>query len=152
MTTLYIVRGVAGSGKTTRAMAIQDDPKWEYPPFHFEADQYFTEPDGHYRFDPEYLGDAHQWCYLNAKRHMLFGDPVVVSNTFTVMREVRPYLDLARRFGYDVVVETAMGDYQSVHDVPDTVLERQRARLVPHFQFLRDVREYMSRADDSDTE
>jgi thymidylate kinase len=58
MATLYIIRGVSGSGKTTYAKELAAKVKCA----HLETDMYFTFRDGdecEYRFNPSLLPKAH---------------------------------------------------------------------------------------------
>ena len=55
--TLFIVRGVPGSGKSTFAKHIWN----EYAIC--EADKYFVDREtGEYKFDATKLKEAHEWC------------------------------------------------------------------------------------------
>jgi predicted ABC-type ATPase len=133
---MYIIRGVSGTGKTTRAREIQ----CMYPavdrPVHFEADQFFTSHTGEYRFDTSLLPQAHEWCRLSVLRTIRTGEAVIVSNTFTTFKEIIPYLDLARAYGYEVEVISLTKEWGSIHNVPEITLQRQRDRFVPHGVFV----------------
>lgn len=124
--TLYLLRGLPGAGKSTLAKTLSDAED----AFHFEADMYFDE-DGVYIFEPTGLYAAHQWCLRNTEQFMLRGRNVVVSNTFTTDKELKPYLELAAKTGHRVVsliVENRHGNV-SVHDVPEETLAKMRARF-----------------------
>lgn len=119
--TLYIVRGLPGSGKSTyaRTLGIQ----------HFEADDFFYQGD-EYCFDPSKLTVAHQECKYNVEDALMSGQDVVVANTFTTIKEIRPYIDLAVKYGARVVIHTCTGDYGSIHGVPEHTIQRMRERFV----------------------
>lgn len=60
-----------------------------------------------------------------------FFSEIVVSNTSTTEKEMQPYLDLAKEFGYTVVsliVENRHGN-SSVHGVPKETLEKMKNRF-----------------------
>jgi len=60
---------------------------------------------------------------------MEFGrEHVIVSNTFTTIGEMQPYLDAAKEYDYTVQVVDCHGTFGSVHGVPEEVIERMRAR------------------------
>ncbi|WP_067587289.1 ATP-binding protein [Endozoicomonas ascidiicola] len=120
---LILIRGVPGSGKTTKA-------KKEYPNHVlYEADQYFTDLKGNYVFDPKKIQDAHKWCQAKAKMSLNAGKNVVVANTFTRIWEMKPYLMMAKRLGCQVKVIEATGNYKNVHGVPDEKVEQMRERF-----------------------
>ena len=63
-------------------------------------------------------------------------EKIVVNNTFTSERELQPYLDLARQFGYkvfSVVVENRHGG-TNTHNVPEATLEKMRNRLIENIK------------------
>jgi len=140
---MYIIRGVSGTGKTTKAKGI----RCEYPaadrPFHFEADQFFTSHTGRYDFEASLLSQAHEWCRLNVLRVIRTGRAVIISNTFTTFREVIPYLDLAGLYDYEVEVISLTKEWESIHNVPEMTLQFQRARFVPHEVFVDMVNGYL---------
>jgi hypothetical protein len=95
---------------------------------HFEADMFF-EVDGRYRYDASKIRDAHSWCQKMTRQALARGEKVVVSNTFTQLREMEPYLTMAK----DVRVVEAKGRWQNLHGVPEAMMERmaQRWEVLP---------------------
>lgn len=119
---LVIIRGLPGSGKSTMA---KEFVKLGYK--HFEADQYF-EKDGVYKFTPENLWKAHDTCQYNTFESLRKDENVVVANTFTTKKEIQPYLNIAKEFGATVFIMEATGNFGSIHNVPETSLEKMRQR------------------------
>jgi hypothetical protein len=95
---------------------------------HYEADMFFV-VNGQYRYDATRIRDAHSWCQQAARQALSQGKKVVVSNTFTQVREMEPYLSMT---GSVRVVE-AHGKWQNTHGVPVEMLQRmaQRWELLP---------------------
>lgn len=118
---LVIVRGLPGSGKSTiaKSMALYE---------HYEADMFFTDSDGTYKYDRQLIGRAHEWCQRETFKALANGKRVVVSNTFTRLSEMQPYLDMAKTFGIEPVIIEAAGNWQSVHNVPAESIDRMRQR------------------------
>lgn len=126
MSRLIIIRGLPGSGKSTLAqklLAVAVDR-------HYEADQYFI-VEGEYKFDASKLGRAHEWCQERTRSALRDGKSVVVTNTFTTVKELRPYFAMAQEFGIVPQVIVAQNDFGSVHNVPAETLAKMRER----FQF-----------------
>jgi predicted kinase len=125
MKTLYIVRGVPGSGKSTFAQSL-DCPV-------FEADQYFIDSEtGEYKFDGSKIKLAHNWCKLRVE-HSMEDDfqKIAVSNTFTQEWEMDAYYELAKQYGYRVfslIVENRHGGVNE-HGVPEDKLEQMKNRF-----------------------
>lgn len=119
MKTLYIVRGLPGSGKSTYAKSLGIA--------HYEADMYFMR-DGEYKFNPSSLKRAHAWCFNQVEDCMEEGKDVVVSNTFTTVNEIVDYVVLAGEHGYHVEVVEVKTSYGSVHNVPEATLAKMKAR------------------------
>lgn len=123
MKELYLLRGMPGSGKSTLAKSLGG--------IHIEADQYFME-DGEYKFDGSKIKLAHNWCKLRVE-HSMEDDvqKIAVSNTFTQEWEMKPYYELAERYGYRVyslIVENRHGGVNE-HGVPEDKLEQMKNRF-----------------------
>ena len=127
---LIILRGLPGSGKTSFA-------KYMFSNNVFEADQYFYDENGNYNFDATKLHVAHMDCQNRVEKLMQmssttqYGSEIVVSNTATTEKELKPYYDLAEKYDYKVVsliVENRHGS-KNVHNVPDEKLEQMRTRF-----------------------
>lgn len=121
----YLIRGVPGSGKSTLARILVEayhTEDW------YEADMWFEGPEG-YKFNPKELGLAHDWCHTKFAEACRAGHHcVIVSNTFTTIAELGPYLDYAKDQGYAVQVIECKGNFQSIHNVPQTTIDRMKAR------------------------
>ena len=131
MKILYIVRGLPGSGKSTFANTLFN----EYSIC--EADKFFMK-NGKYEFDINKLKEAHEWCRNEVEMRMKdnqineqFYPEIVVSNTFTQEWEIKPYIDLANKYGYQIVslvLENRHGS-KSIHNVPDETIEKMKKRF-----------------------
>ncbi len=128
--TLIIVRGLPGSGKTDLAELLADVPGFEAPVF--SADDYFTDRYGNYNWNPAKIGEAHAGCKLKTEDAMMEDTPkIFVANTFTQEKEIKPYQELAKKYGYrfvSVVVENRHGS-KSIHNVPEGTVEKMKDRF-----------------------
>jgi predicted kinase len=125
---LFLLRGLPGSGKSTLAAQLGGSL--------VEADRYFMQY-GEYKFDASKLKEAHAWCRDQVRKWMEVDnagydvDRIVVSNTFTQEWEMKPYYELAEKYGYrvySIVVENRHGG-KNVHNVPDEAIDRMRKRF-----------------------
>jgi predicted kinase len=133
---LYLVRGLPGSGKSTFAERLAT----ALDACHHEADHFFHFKEGpsgttvwteEYLFDKDKLHKAHKACQDWTTDCMCDGCNIVVSNTFTTEKELKPYLALAAEHGYDVttlIVEGRHGN-PSIHDVPEETMTKMRNRF-----------------------
>lgn len=131
---LIIIRGLSSSGKTTLADIIcgDDDNR-----ISISVDDYFYDDDDRYEFVANDLKKAHMWCRQETDVCMTQGfDIIVVHNTFTRGWEVEPYLQLAAKRGYRVIVSSlfdgglndVMLSARSEHNVQIHNIRRQRQR------------------------
>lgn len=131
MSRLILIRGIPSSGKSTLARFILSQ---EYGK-HLEADMYF-ENEGPYKFDPTKLGAAHGWCQAETQYYLDKGIVVVVSNTFTTIKELKPYFEIAKARGIVPEVILCQNQFNNIHNVPAKSLKRMRDRFQYDIQEL----------------
>jgi len=128
MKELFLLRGLPGSGKSTLAKMLVGDKDYR----HKEADMYFVDGDGNYKFQPSKIKEAHKWCQEEIEFLMKYEhSSVVVSNTFTQEWEMEEYYKLAEKYGYRVhslIVENRHGGVNE-HGVPSDKLEQMKNRF-----------------------
>lgn len=120
---LIIVRGIPNSGKSTFAALLSKAICC--------ADDYFMH-NGKYVWKAEKVSMAHEWCQRKCRRFMKKGiKRIVIANTNTTVRELQPYMDLARQFDYkffSIIIETRHNNKNS-HNVPEITLDKMRERF-----------------------
>jgi len=123
MKTLFLVRGVSNSGKTTVAKQLAS--------VCLAADDYFTDAFGNYNFDATKLNTAHEMCRERVKLYMTQDNNIAVHNTFTTEKEMQPYFDLAKEFDYKVVsiIVERRHEGMNSHHVPEETMKKQEAKL-----------------------
>lgn len=136
---LILMRGLPGSGKSTKAKELAGDGGQI-----FSTDDFFCmNTDGEYRFDGNKLGQAHSWNQRRSLEAMKIGIPIVViDNTNTTLRELRSYtehISLAAQLGYTVSIEEPETSWQfdveqlvkkNSHGVPEAAIQRMLRRYV----------------------
>lgn len=91
------MRGIAGSGKSTKARELVADGEI------YATDDYWG---GDYAFDRARIGEAHEWNQLRVKEAIIAGiNPVIVDATNTQMWEMQPYVEFGIAFNYEVVFQ-----------------------------------------------
>ena len=131
MKELIILRGLPGSGKSTRAKELATDES-----IICSADDFFIH-NGIYRFDANRLHEAHETCFAKAKQAMILNtQTIIIDNTNTQKWEYQKYLDLAYMYGYEVDIEmignlTDIEIYhkRNTHNVPKEAIERMAKRF-----------------------
>lgn len=107
----YVLRGIPGSGKSTRAKEIKDSHEVDGKQVvTCSADDYFMQPiDGDpnkgwvYKYDSSKIAHAHYECRRKASHAMRDGvDVVIIDNTNVRSREMYPYVEMAVIYGYEV--------------------------------------------------
>jgi predicted kinase len=127
MKKLILLRGIPGSGKSTFAKSISNESTG-----HIESDMFLVK-DGEYKFDGSRIKDAHNWCQDVVEHWMNSNEfeTIIVSNTFTQEWEMKPYMDMAKEWEYQVfsiIVENRHGGVNQ-HGVPDEKLQQMNDRF-----------------------
>lgn len=146
---LVILRGLPGSGKSHLARlivttTINEDPQR----FIYSTDEFFIR-NGMYQFNPNMLGDAHEWNKRRVFEAMMLGmSPIIVDNTNTEMWEMKPYAGYAVQYGYAVEILEPLTVWifnppelarRNTHGVPkakiESMLERYEKKITPEKLF-----------------
>jgi len=126
MTKFIIIRGIPGSGKSTVAKMLAS----AMPALHYEADMWFYKRTGEYDFHIDQLHTAHKWCFDSVENALHSRMNVIVSNTFTTIKELKPYVELGAKHGIKPQIITCQSSFGSIHDVPDEVIAQMQKRFV----------------------
>ncbi|NXB35737.1 N4BP2 protein, partial [Eulacestoma nigropectus] len=99
---LVLLRGVPGSGKSYLARnLLEDNPGGII----LSTDDYFYKH-GQYHYDPDCLGEAHDWNKKRAKEAFEMRiSPIIIDNTNVQAWEMKPYVALAQQFKYKVMFQ-----------------------------------------------
>ncbi len=134
MKILYIVRGLSGSGKSSIARElvnnVWDEKSESFVKDFYSADDYFTDPQDNYNFDPSKLSDAHAECFSNVELAMQKNcvRKIAVANTFSQKWEAEPYFKLAKKYGYSPFVIECQNTFKNVHGVPQETINAMKNR------------------------
>ena len=125
MKTLFLIRGLPGSGKSSLIESLRIT-------HNVSADMYHINSEGIYDWKPQNVKASHEWCKNQVRNFMLKEyTNIAVDNTFTIFRELGPYFELAEEFGYRVstlIVENRHGN-KSIHNVPEETIEKMKVRF-----------------------
>ena len=127
MNRVIIMRGLPGSGKTTKAES--------YGGVIVSADDFFMH-EGEYHYDRNYIGAAHERCRMDFIKALSEGEPtIVVDNTNTTHREYEAYIQMAEDAGYEVIIDVVDSGLsaeelaqRNTHGVPVEGIQRMMNR------------------------
>jgi predicted kinase len=140
---VVVLSGVSGSGKSSfvssfTSKAEENNIRWQK----FSADDFFYNADGEYKFDPRYLGQAHQRCLREFAEAAQQGynpykkeerDFLLVDNTNTTALEIAPYAALSGAYNRPLILVTFVCD-------PFVAAERNKGRAPLSVVFEQDQR------------
>ena len=122
---LSICRGCPGSGKSYLARSLDG--------LVLSTDDFFMK-NGKYIFEPSLIAQAHAWNQKRARKAMQDGfEHIIIDNTNTKLWEMKPYVEMAERFGYQVEFIESKTPWakdskecaiRNTHGVPEKVIER----------------------------
>lgn len=138
--TLFIIRGLPGSGNTALAELLvqnllRNAEQTDIKAIKTGMDEFFTpvaENALEQPFDSRFLGAAHDECYGRTMRYLRAGYSVAVANNFSTRREVERYTRGLGRCGLvnsvDLMIIKCAGTDRVPHTVPEVVIDRLRSR------------------------
>ncbi|XP_017861853.1 PREDICTED: uncharacterized protein LOC108613119 [Drosophila arizonae] len=138
---MIIMRGPAGSGKSTMAKSILNQihllDQHPITDFVYSTDDYFITPRG-YEFNPSILPEAHDWNKERVKCKAAAGwSPIIVDNTNIMKWEMQPYVQIAVQHGYLIELLEPQTSWsksatklaqKNVHQVPKDAIKRMLDR------------------------
>ena len=132
---LILIRGPSGIGKSYYANYHCEKKIGEgQKAIVAEADQFFLDKFSQYDFQPALLPQAHLWCQEKVRQAMLDKtDIIFVANTFSQLWELKPYVELALNYRYQIWIENMFDNLtlnpeqlaqRSIHKVPAKVIDK----------------------------
>lgn len=155
---VIITSGIPGSGKSTWVRKNTNPYMTEV----FSADNYFSDKNGRYVFDPSRLGEAHSAClrkFTDRLMHLHKDDndsckiTMVVDNTNTSAWEIAPYYSLAQAFNIPVKIVRIIADpdvafRRNIHKVQKEKVEKMAERIIrnplPEFWNIQEITAVLS--------
>jgi hypothetical protein len=141
--TLYIIRGLPGSGKSTLGESGLAVKSYSNPNhggvkyYSYAADDWFTDQEGNYNFVPQELPQAHEDCRARVLGAMLDGaEYITVCNTFTQAWEAEPYVKLCKMHVYTPVVIECQNQFGNIHDCPQEKIDEMTDRWDSREDFM----------------
>lgn len=125
MSRMILMQGPSGSGKSSVAKRLSV----VHNAVICSTDDYFFADDGNYVFDPTKLGENHTMNLERACYFMAAGVDVIIDNTNLANWEIRPYVEAANKFGYEIEIVRCNGNFQNIHGVPQDRVELMRTRM-----------------------
>ena len=137
---LILMRGLPGSGKSFKAALLMGAAHLSSPAYThniFSTDDYW-EQNGKYIFVGRMIGVAHEWNQKRVKKALQAGVyTIIVDNTNTCWKEIKPYVDMAKEYGYKIELQEANTAWQfdvekcarrNIHSVPQGAIQRMMDR------------------------
>ena len=124
---LFIIRGVPGSGKTELAQSLADGDAMV-----LSNDDYWYDKDGNYVFRPDDFKKAFEHCKSRCDAAMKAGvGKIFIANTNTKEKYMIPYREMAEKYGYTVfhlIVENRHGGVNQ-HNVSESTISAMEKSL-----------------------
>lgn len=124
---LFLLRHIPGAGSSTTARILSENDKYPI----FAADDYFYDDNSVYNFDVNKLNIAHKTCINNVELFMHKTNRIFVTNTFTTEKELKPYYQLAEKYGFNVIslIVENRHNGESIHNVPEETIKKMKNRF-----------------------
>lgn len=122
-TNLIIIRGIPGCGKSSFAELLGS--------YVCTADDYHMK-NGKYVWKAENANMAHLKCQAKVEEGMKLGfRKIIVANTSTTEKELKPYFNLAKKYNYrvfSIIVENRHGG-KNTHNVSPEIISKMVERF-----------------------
>jgi predicted kinase len=134
---ITLIRGCSGSGKSSLAKTLIAQAKNGRGSINIEADNWYVDDSNTYNFDITEIKNAHAYCKLTTEYYLRKNFHVIVSNTFTTLKEIMPYVELCVKYGVPLnIMEPPTSWFnqlnecisKNVHKVPPEIIENQIKR------------------------
>ncbi len=129
----YIMRGISGSGKSTRAKELAGN----IGVIHSTDDYFYV--DGKYQFDPSQLTKYHEQNFAAFCGSLKNGAPIVIcDNTNAKWRHYEWYIRAAKEAGYVVQIilmphiDPEVAAERTIHNTPLHAIQRMLAEWEPY--------------------